>query len=108
MYCATNANTTTNFDDDKCSVKPTLRKVPKFNVKIERMLLNARKEVGFTVNLKAVKKDQFKNEDNRQDHKEQQPEWSWKKQPAGASAIGGAHNELAVSSQSQVTQPPVE
>lgn len=43
------------------------------------MLLNARKEVGFTVNLKAVKKDQFKSEDTRQEN-QQTPEWSWKKQ----------------------------
>lgn len=61
------------------SIKPTLRKVPRFGVKIERMLLNARKEVGFTVNLKAVKKDQFKSEDTRQEN-QQTPEWSWKKQ----------------------------
>lgn len=64
------------------SIKPTLRKVPRFGVKIERMLLNARKEVGFTVNLKAVKKDQFKSEDARQES-QQTPEWSWKKQQAG-------------------------
>lgn len=61
------------------SIKPTLKKVPRFGVKIERMLLNARKEVGFTVNLKAVKKDQFKSEDSRQES-QQAPEWSWKKQ----------------------------
>lgn len=60
-------------------MKPTLKKVPRFGVKIERMLLNARKEVGFTVNLKAVKKDQFKSEDTRQEN-QQTPEWSWKKQ----------------------------
>lgn len=63
------------------SIKPTLRKVPKFGVKIERMLLNARKEIGFTVNLKAVKKDQFKSEDARQEN-QSTPEWSWKKQQA--------------------------
>lgn len=63
------------------SIKPTLRKVPKFGVKIERMLLNARKEVGFTINLKSVKKDQFKSEDTRQEN-QQTPEWSWKKQQA--------------------------
>lgn len=43
------------------------------------MLLNAREEVGFAVNLKAVKKDQFKSEDTRQEN-QQTPEWSWKKQ----------------------------
>lgn len=63
------------------SIKPTLRKVPKFGVKIERMLLNARKEVGFTVNLKSVKKDAFKSDDGRQEN-QQTPEWSWKKQQA--------------------------
>lgn len=61
-------------------IKPTLKKVPKFNVKIEKMLLNARKEVGFTVTLKAVKKE-FKNEDTNKDA-QQTPEWSWKKQQA--------------------------
>jgi len=66
------------------SIKPTLRKVPRFGVKIERMLLNARKEVGFTVTLKAVKKDQFKSEDARQEN-QQTPEWSWKKQQPEAS-----------------------
>jgi hypothetical protein len=56
-------------------IKPTFRNVPKFGVKIERMLLNARKEVGFTVNLNSVK--------NLMKVDEQQgsstPEWSWKK-----------------------------
>lgn len=58
-------------------IKPTLRKVPKFGIKIERMLINARKEIGFTVNLKSVKKNQLKvdtpNDQNTT------PEWSWKK-----------------------------
>lgn len=58
-----------------------MRKVPKFGVKIERMLLNARKEIGFTVNLKSVKKDTFKSDDARQES-QQTPEWSWKKQQA--------------------------
>jgi len=39
------------------------------------MLLNARKEVGFTVNLKAVKKDHLKQEETRQEN-QQAPEWS--------------------------------
>lgn len=66
------------------SIKPTLKKVPKFGVKIERMLLNARKEIGFTINLKAVKKDtQFKNEENPQ-----APEWSWKKDAAAKAGNG--------------------
>lgn len=43
------------------------------------MLLNARKEVGFTVTLKAVKKDHLKKEEDRQEN-QQTPEWSWKKQ----------------------------
>lgn len=67
------------------SIKPTLRKVPKFNVKIERMLLNARKEVGFTVTLKAVKKDHLKSEEARQES-QQTPEWSWKKQDKAESS----------------------
>lgn len=56
-----------------------MRKVPKFGVKIERMLLNARKEIGFTINLKSVKKDPLKSEETRQEN-QQAPEWSWKKQ----------------------------
>lgn len=59
-------------------VKPPLKRVPKYEQKIERMLLNARKEVGFTVTLKSVKKDQFKV-DEPKDTKDQAPEWSWKK-----------------------------
>ncbi|KAG9509883.1 hypothetical protein GZH46_01585 [Fragariocoptes setiger] len=59
--------------------KPPLKKVPKFGVKIERMLLNARKEVGFSVNLKAVKRDQFKAETESREG-DNTPEWSWKKQ----------------------------
>lgn len=57
-------------------VKPPLKRVPKYEQKIERMLLNARKEIGFTIALKSVKRDQFKVEEPR-DSKE--PEWSWKK-----------------------------
>lgn len=60
------------------SVKPPLKKIPKYEAKIERMLLNARKEIGFTVTLKSVKKDQFKV-DEPKDNKDQAPEWSWKK-----------------------------
>lgn len=63
-------------------VKPPLKRVPKFQAKIERMLLNARKEVGFTVTLKSVKKDQFKV-DEPKDNKDQAPEWSWKKGQQG-------------------------
>jgi troponin I len=59
-------------------VKPPLKRVPKYQAKIEKMLLNARKEVGFTVTLKSVKKDQFKV-DEAKDTKDQAPEWSWKK-----------------------------
>lgn len=58
-------------------IKPSLKKVPKFGVKIERMLLNARKEVGFTVNLKAVKRNQLKVD--VPDDQANAPEWSWKK-----------------------------
>lgn len=58
-------------------IKPTLKKVPKFGQKIERMLLNARKEVGFTVTLKSVKRNQLKV-DSPGDQA-QAPEWSWKK-----------------------------
>lgn len=63
-------------------VKPPLKRVPKYEQKIERMLLNARKEVGFTVTLKSVKRDQFKV-DEPKDNKDQTPEWSWKKNPSG-------------------------
>lgn len=59
-------------------VKPPLKRVPKYEQKIERMLLNARKEIGFTVTLKSVKRDQFKV-DEPKDNKDQAPEWSWKK-----------------------------
>lgn len=51
--------------------------MPKYEQKIERMLLNARKEVGFTVTLKSVKRDQFKVDEPKTDT--QAPEWSWKK-----------------------------
>lgn len=63
-------------------VKPPLKRVPKYQAKIEKMLLNARKEVGFTVTLKSVKKDQFKV-DECKDNKDQAPEWSWKKEKQG-------------------------
>lgn len=68
------------------SIKPTLKKVPKFGVKIERMLLNARKEVGFTVTLKSVKRDQFKATEEPRDN-DQTPEWSWKKQQGQEAAV---------------------
>lgn len=58
-------------------IKPTLKKVPKFGVKIERMLLNARKEIGFTVNLKSVKRNQLKVDVPTD--QANAPEWSWKK-----------------------------
>lgn len=63
-------------------IKPTLKKVPKFGVKIERMLLNARKEVGFTVNLKAVKRNQLKVD--VPSDQGTAPEWSWKKDKEAA------------------------
>ena len=63
-------------------IKPPLKRVPKYQAKIEKMLLNARKEVGFTVTLKSVKKDQFKV-DEVKDNKDQTPEWSWKKDKQG-------------------------
>lgn len=59
-------------------VKPPLKRVPKYEQKIERMLLNARKEVGFTIALKSVKRDQFKV-DEPKENKDQAPEWLWKK-----------------------------
>lgn len=59
-------------------VKPPLKRVPKYEQKIERMLLNARKEIGFTVTLKSVKRDQFRVDESK-DTKDQAPEWSWKK-----------------------------
>lgn len=65
-------------------VKPALKRVPKYEQKIERMLLNARKEIGFTVTLKSVRRDQFRV-DEPKDTKDEAPEWSWKK----ALAAGG-------------------
>ncbi|KAG9511025.1 Intraflagellar transport protein 88-like protein, partial [Fragariocoptes setiger] len=76
-------------------IKPPLRKVPQYEQKIERMLLNARKEIGFTVNLKAVKKDQFKVEDKDKDNKDQPPEWSWKKNKEGQSGQDSAGQAAA-------------
>lgn len=58
-------------------IKPSLKKVPKFGVKIEKMLLNARKEVGFTVNLKAVKRNQMKVD--APGDQVAAPEWSYRK-----------------------------
>lgn len=58
-------------------IRPPLKKIPKYEAKIERMLLNARKEIGFTVALKSVKKDQLA--DTKSLTKQQPaPEWSWK------------------------------
>lgn len=54
-----------------------MKKIPKYEAKIERMLLNARKEIGFTVTLKSVKRDQFKV-DEPKDNKDQAPEWSFR------------------------------
>ena len=54
-------------------IRPPLKKIPKYEAKIERMLLNARKEVGFTVALKSVKKDQMTE---TKESKKVQPEWS--------------------------------
>lgn len=56
-------------------IRPPLKKIPKYEAKIERMLLNARKEIGFTVALKSVKKDQMIE---TKEPKKEQPEWSWK------------------------------
>lgn len=56
-------------------IKPPLKKIPKYEAKIERMLLNARKEIGFTVALKSVKKDQFVEPKKAE---KSTPEWSWK------------------------------
>lgn len=78
-------------------VKPPLKRVPKYQAKIERMLLNARKEVGFTVTLKSVKKDQFKV-DEAKDNKDQAPEWSWKKneKSGGAGSVAGGNQQQEV------------
>ena len=70
-------------------IKPSLKKVPKFGVKIERMLLNARKEIGFTVNLKAVKKNPMKAEEQQA----AAPEWSWKKDKEATGAEGAEAGE---------------
>ena len=70
-------------------VKPPLKRVPKYQAKIEKMLLNARKEIGFTVTLKSVKKEQFKVEESSVT-KDSAPEWSWKK---GAGGQGGQQQE---------------
>ena len=56
-------------------IRPPLKKIPKYEAKIERMLLNARKEIGFTVALKSVKKEQMAE---TKETKKVQPEWSWK------------------------------
>lgn len=57
--------------------------MPKFGVKIERMLINARKEVGFTINLKSVRKDAFKQDEEKKND-QSEPEWSWKKDKSQA------------------------
>lgn len=71
-------------------VKPALKRVPKYEQKIERMLLNARKEIGFTVTLKSVKRDQFRVDEAKDAGKSrgQAPEWSWKKSGAGGGGGG--------------------
>lgn len=56
-------------------IRPPLKKIPKYEAKIERMLLNARKEIGFTVALKSVKKEQMIE---TKEPKKATPEWSWK------------------------------
>lgn len=71
--------------------KPPLKRVPKYEQKIERMLLNARKEIGFTVTLKSVKKDQFRVDEKQKDNKDAAPEWSWKKNLVGKE--DGAEND---------------
>lgn len=65
-------------------IRPPLKKVPKYEQKIERMLLNARKEVGFTVALKSVKKDQLSevSELSKKDAAKHVPSWSWKQRQA--------------------------
>lgn len=50
-----------------------MKKIPKYEAKIERMLLNARKEIGFTVALKSVKKEQMTE---TKETKKETPEWS--------------------------------
>jgi len=65
-------------------IRPPLRKIPKYEAKIERMLLNARKEIGFTVALKSVKKDQLA--ETKEPKSKPQPEWSWKQRQQVASA----------------------
>lgn len=64
-----------NFSLTWNSIRPPLKKIPKYEAKIERMLLNARKEIGFTVALKSVKKDQMTE---TKETKKATPEWSWK------------------------------
>lgn len=56
-------------------IRPPLKKIPKYEAKIERMLLNARKEIGFTVALKSVKKEQMTE---TKEKAKATPEWSWK------------------------------
>lgn len=73
-------------------VKPPLKRVPKYEQKIERMLLNARKEVGFTVTLKSVKRDQFKV-DEPKDAKDQAPDWSWKTKTTNQTAAAREGDE---------------
>lgn len=73
-------------------VKPPLKRVPKYEQKIERMLLNARKEIGFTVTLKSVKRDQYRV-DEPKDSKDEAPEWSWKKSSGGAAGPAGASGQ---------------
>ena len=90
-------------------VKPPLKRVPKYQAKIEKMLLNARKEVGFTVTLKAVKKEQFKVEEGS-GTKDPAPEWSWKKgqQQQQPHAAGGAGRPKEQSSDEEVEDVEAE
>lgn len=64
-------------------IRPPLKKIPKYEAKIERMLLNARKEIGFTVALKSVKKEQMTE---TKETKKATPEWSWKQRQQDTSS----------------------
>lgn len=92
-------------------VKPPLKRVPRYEAKIARMLLNARKEIGFTVTLKSVRKDQFRV-DEPKDNKNEQPEWSWKKSMAAGdedqqqqTGSGGSKANLSSSAASAGASP---
>lgn len=73
-------------------IRPPLKRIPKYEAKIERMLLNARKEIGFTVAaLKSVKKEQMS--ETKEPKKAQPPEWSWKQRSQTAA---GATNKTGL------------